>query len=111
MDDIRTIPQYVSLYWISYVPFDKVKYKDRIDLKSTLSQEFRFTLLQHIDSLYIQDKPTLQDNNTLLHPRYTIVVRFYVGPKYVGHLESKERLRIQPAQLFNFSWWVMWCVQ
>ena len=30
---------------------------------------------------------------------------------YVGHLESKERLSIQPAQLFNFSWWVMWCVQ
>ena len=30
---------------------------------------------------------------------------------YVGHVESKERLRIQPAQLFNFSWWVMWCVQ
>ena len=23
--------------------------------------------------------------------------------KYVRHLESKERLRIQPAQLFNFS--------
>ena len=23
---------------------------------------------------------------------------------YVGHLESKERLCIQPAQLFNFSW-------
>ena len=22
---------------------------------------------------------------------------------YVGHLESKERLRVQPAQLFNFS--------
>jgi len=22
---------------------------------------------------------------------------------YVGHLESKERLRIQPAQLFHFS--------
>ena len=22
---------------------------------------------------------------------------------YVGHLESKERLRIQPAQLFNLS--------
>ena len=22
---------------------------------------------------------------------------------YVAHLESKERLRIQPAQLFNFS--------
>ena len=21
----------------------------------------------------------------------------------IGHLESKERLRIQPAQLFNFS--------
>ena len=30
---------------------------------------------------------------------------------YIGHLESKECLRIQPAQLFNFSWWVMWCVQ
>jgi len=25
------------------------------------------------------------------------------NPKYVGHLESKERLRIQPAQLFHFS--------
>ena len=23
--------------------------------------------------------------------------------KYLGHLESKERLRIQPAQLFHFS--------
>ena len=23
--------------------------------------------------------------------------------RYVGHLESKERLRIQPALLFNFS--------
>ena len=30
-------------------------------------------------------------------------------PNYVWHLESKERLRIQPAQLFTFSWWVM-CV-
>ena len=27
----------------------------------------------------------------------------YVLSYYVGHLESKERLRIQPAQLFNFS--------
>ena len=26
-----------------------------------------------------------------------------VPVNYVGHLESKERLRIQPAQLFNFS--------
>ena len=34
-----------------------------------------------------------------------------ISKLYVGHLESKERLRIQPAQLFNFSWWVMWCVQ
>ena len=25
------------------------------------------------------------------------------GILYVGHLESKERLGIQPAQLFNFS--------
>ena len=29
----------------------------------------------------------------------------------VEHLESKECLRIQPARLFNCSWWVMWCVQ
>ena len=36
---------------------------------------------------------------------------FYHVYYYVGHLESKERLRIQPAQLFTFSWWVMWCVQ
>ena len=41
---------------------------------------------------------------TLSHP-----LRLYLY--YVRHLESKERLRIQPAQLFNFSWWVMWCVQ
>ena len=27
----------------------------------------------------------------------------YKQNMYVGHLESKERLRIQPAQLFNFS--------
>ena len=38
-------------------------------------------------------------------------VREHSYPMYVRHLESKERLRIQPAQLFNFSWWVMWCVQ
>ena len=25
------------------------------------------------------------------------------NPLYVGHLESKELLRIQPAQLFNFG--------
>ena len=25
------------------------------------------------------------------------------GRMYVGHLESKERFRLQPAQLFNFS--------
>ena len=24
-------------------------------------------------------------------------------PEYLGHLESKERLRIQPVQLFHFS--------
>ena len=41
--------------------------------------------------------------------RCCLMLGFY--PLYVGHLESKERLRIQPAQLFNFSWWVMWCVQ
>ena len=38
------------------------------------------------------------------------VAQYYVTLKcwaercnYVGHLENKERLRIQPAQLFNFS--------
>ena len=32
------------------------------------------------------------------------VVRMYVDVyTYVWHLESKERLRIQPARLFNFS--------
>ena len=31
------------------------------------------------------------------------VVHDIVLNKYVGHLESKERLRIQPAQLFHFS--------
>jgi hypothetical protein len=36
---------------------------------------------------------------------------FTFGVKYEGHLESKERSRIQPAQLFQCSWWVMWCVQ
>ena len=32
-----------------------------------------------------------------------LLFRHYMRGKYVGHLESKERLRIQPAQLFNFS--------
>jgi hypothetical protein len=31
--------------------------------------------------------------------------------RYVGHLESKERLRIQPAQLLHCTRSVMWCVQ
>jgi hypothetical protein len=30
---------------------------------------------------------------------------------YVGHLESKERLRIQPAQLLHCTRSVVWCVQ
>jgi hypothetical protein len=30
---------------------------------------------------------------------------------YVGHLESKERLRIQPAQLLHRTRLVVWCVQ
>ena len=35
---------------------------------------------------------------------YTTSIRLYVSLSfYVGHLESKERLRIQPAQLFKFS--------
>ena len=31
------------------------------------------------------------------------VLMFCLKGKYVGHLESKERLCIQPAQLFNFN--------
>ena len=31
------------------------------------------------------------------------VTRSVTRKNYVGHLESKERLRIQPAQLFNFG--------
>ena len=27
----------------------------------------------------------------------------FFSAKYLGHLETKERLRIQPVQLFNFS--------
>ena len=68
---------------LNIVPYDKVKYKDRIDIGSTLSQEVRFTLQQDTDALYFQDRPILQDNNTLLRPRYTIIERFYVGQKYV----------------------------
>jgi hypothetical protein len=30
---------------------------------------------------------------------------------YVGYLESKERLRIQPAQLLHCTRSVVWCVQ
>ena len=45
------------------------------------------------------------DKHAILNFHSTVVFN------YVGQLESKERLRIQPAQLFHFSWWVMWCVQ
>ena len=31
------------------------------------------------------------------------MVVHHFGGKYVGHVESKERLRIQPVQLFDFS--------
>ena len=36
----------------------------------------------------------------LPHLKYSATIR---STFYLGHLESKERLRIQPAQLFNFS--------
>ena len=52
-----------------------------------------------------QEKETDPCNNNLCisipHFLQKIKVRQLVI--YVGHLESKERLRIQPAQLFNFS--------
>ena len=47
--------------------------------------------------------------NNLDHYYYSSPVYFghsndhLQGVLYVGHLESKERLRIQRAQLFNFS--------
>ena len=42
-----------------------------------------------------------------LHKFYFTLIQYsssdQVKKTYVGNLESKERLRIQPAQLFNFS--------
>ena len=42
-----------------------------------------------------------------IHPNFSwkIRVEMTAWDKYVGHLESKERLRVQPAQLFKF--WLM----
>ena len=57
--------------------------QDQIDINSTLSQEVCFTLQQDKDALCIQDRPALQEVNTLVHLRCTIAVRFYVRPKYV----------------------------
>jgi hypothetical protein len=41
----------------------------------------------------------------------SVVHKIFLLWFYEGHLESKERSRIQPAQLFQCSLWVMWCVQ
>ena len=68
---------------IEYRTIRQGQVQDRIDINSTLSQEVRFTLQQDTDALYFQDRPILQDNNTLLRPLYTTIVRFYVEPKYV----------------------------
>ena len=38
-----------------------------------------------------------------LMPQYYPYYVLETSKNYVGHLESKELLRIQPAQLFNFS--------
>ena len=43
--------------------------------------------------------PTFCQHNSVLVQDLTVAFQF----TYVGHLESKERLHIQPAQLFNFS--------
>ena len=55
----------------------------------------------------------LEQGNSSTKPRMCVYVYSIVSglsihislllKMYVGHLESKERLRIQPAQLFNFS--------
>ena len=42
-----------------------------------------------------------QSVNAVYVPNHRLVG--FVLNTYLGHLESKERLRIQPAQLFNFS--------
>ena len=44
------------------------------------------------------DKTALQVKNRVIRTQTFMEVSYYVG-----HLESKERLRVQPAQLFNFS--------
>ena len=80
-DDIRTIPHYVSLYWISYHTTRSSTGPDwhQLNLESRSS----FYITTDTEALYFQDRPILQDNNTLLRPRYTTIVRFYVEPKYV----------------------------
>ena len=40
--------------------------------------------------------------NQLCNP-HSVLKNLNEPDVYVGHLESKERLRIQPAQLFNYS--------
>ena len=38
-----------------------------------------------------------------LETLFEVIINLKPVNIYVGYLESKERLRIQPAQLFNFS--------
>ena len=92
--------------------------------RNTLDTSARFTLQTHhsgswIFSIFRQRPPNMMAllNELILLYWITKVTSMWLlvlvsqFSIYVGHLESKERLRIQPAQLFNFSWWVMWCVQ
>ena len=81
---------------------------------------YRYTVLRKLRislhfSLFISFANNIRNLNSetdlRIKTQTTITLHYINNIKYVGHLESKERLRIQPAQLFNFSWWVMWCVQ
>ena len=99
-----------------------VTFHSRMLFDTQLHQSWRYsTLYLHQATLlhHWQTETNLPAINKKLFTTqvcYRPQLKFHLGlgnivPLYVGHLESKERFRIQPAQLFNCSWWVMWCVQ
>ena len=57
------------------------------------------------DSIQLRNLTSSSDSNKYGEGRYISISRCKADcitySLYVGHLESKERLRIQPAQLFN----------
>ena len=92
--------------------------KERIPINTlrsyfnTCTVHFNYFFVKYLTKAHLQLIYKLSRSYKFRH--YRVIFRellFSTSLSYVGHLESKERLRIQPAQLFNFSWWVMWCVQ